>query len=100
MDHARAITVIVPTFRRPALLERAVRSVLAQTHPDLVVAIYDNASGDGTREVCERLAKEDPRVRYHEHRENIGAGANFQYGLERVATPYFAFLSDDDALLP
>src|SRR3546814_15878733 len=40
------------------------------------------------------------RVKYFCHDRNIGALANFQYGLERVTTPFFSFLSDDDVLLP
>lgn len=62
--------------------------------------VYDNASGDETRDVVEALAAEDSRVKYTCHPTNIGAFANFQYGLQHVQTPFFSFLSDDDVLLP
>jgi GT2 family glycosyltransferase len=94
------ITTIIPTYRRPQLLRRAIRSVLAQTYENVIVRVYDNASGDETSAVVAELAAQDPRVRYHCHPENIGSGANFIYGMERVETPYFSFLSDDDVLLP
>ena len=97
---APLITTIIPTYRRPRLLARAIESALAQTFRDLQVCVYDNASGDATAAVVAELARRDPRVRYHCHAENIGAGANFNYGLARVDTPYFSFLSDDDVLLP
>jgi glycosyltransferase involved in cell wall biosynthesis len=97
---APLITTIIPTYRRPRLVRRAILSALQQTYPRLRVCVYDNASGDETGEVVAELARRDPRVRYHRHPENIGGGANFNYGLARVDTPYFSFLSDDDILLP
>lgn len=92
------VTTIIPTFQRAHLLDKAIRSVLDQTMPNLKVAVYDNASNDETGLVCSGF--KDPRVIYHRHSENIGSAPNFQYGLERVDTPYFSFLSDDDILLP
>ncbi len=50
--------------------------------------------------MVDELAKEDSRVQYHCHPENIGSLPNFIYGAERVETPFFSFLSDDDLLLP
>lgn len=94
------ITTIIPTFRRPHLLGRALRSVLSQTYPHFRVCIYDNASGDETAAVVAEVAKGDSRVQYYCHPENIGANRNFLYGQERVETPYYSFLPDDDVLLP
>lgn len=94
------ITTIIPTYRRPILLKRAVRSVLAQTYPDILVCIYDNASGDHTAEVVHDLAQEDERVRYCRNSENIGWLKNFAKGMSEVSTPYFHLLSDDDVILP
>jgi len=94
------ITTIIPTYRRPKLLQRAIKSALNQTYPHFQVCVYDNASGDETASVVAELAKDDPRVKYHCHSENIGAFNNFNYGMEHIDTPYFSFLSDDDILLP
>jgi glycosyltransferase involved in cell wall biosynthesis len=94
------ITTIIPTYRRPRLLRRAIRSVLAQTYPHLQVCIYDNASGDETPSVVDEMARRDSRLKYHCHPENIGPVKNFIYGMERVETPFFSILSDDDVLLP
>ena len=94
------ITTIIPTFRRPTLLKRAIQSVLEQTYPFFQVCIYDNASNDETKELVAKLMAADDRIKYFEHKENIGAFANFCFGLSRVTTEYFSFLSDDDFLLP
>ncbi len=92
------ITTIIPTYRRPKLLKRAIASVLRQTYPHFQICVYDNASRDETEEVVREFC--DARVQYFCHPQNIGSNANFQFGLERVTTPYFSFLSDDDFLLP
>lgn len=94
------ITTIIPTYRRPQLLKRAIHSVLRQTYPHFQVCVYDNASGDETASVVAEIAKCDPRVKYYCHAENIGAFNNFQFGLKRVGTPFFSFLADDDFVLP
>ena len=73
---------------------------MTQTYPAFDLWVYDNASGDETAGVVEEFVRQDARVHYHRHERNIGAIANFSYGLERVTTPFFSILSDDDALLP
>jgi hypothetical protein len=42
----------------------------------------------------------DRRVQYHRHASNIGSLQNMIYGMERVTTPYFNILCDDDLLMP
>jgi len=94
------ITTVIPTFRRPRLVVRAIGSVLAQNYNNCEVHVYDNASGDETTEVISSLARHDSRIRYHTHPRNIGMMENFAYGIDHVETPLFNILSDDDILLP
>lgn len=94
------VTTIVPTFRRPDLLRRALESVALQTFGDYEVFVYDNASGDRTEDVVREFAARDPRIHYFAHPENIGAERNFRYGLEHAETELISFLSDDDFLMP
>ncbi|MDQ6709212.1 MAG: glycosyltransferase [Candidatus Dormibacteraeota bacterium] len=94
------ITTVIPTYRRPRLLARALRSVLAQTYRDFTVIVYDNASGDETAAVVADFAARDPRVQYVAQPRNLGALANFNVALSRINTAYFSLLSDDDVLLP
>jgi glycosyltransferase involved in cell wall biosynthesis len=94
------ITTIIPTYRRPHLLRRAIQSALNQTFTELQVCVYDNASGDDTASIVAEFIHKDQRVKYFCHAENIGAVPNFIYAMQQVNTPYFSFLSDDDVLLP
>lgn len=94
------ITTIIPTYKRPHLLKRALSSALNQTYRQIQVIVYDNASGDETKEVIDEFIKKDPRIKYHCHPHNIGMMGNYQYALKEVQTPYFSLLSDDDVILP
>jgi glycosyltransferase involved in cell wall biosynthesis len=94
------ITTVIPTFRRPQKVERAIRSVLAQSYPNFEVHIYDNASGDATRDVVGAIAAMDHRVKYFCQPENIGFVKNFSCGMQMARTPFVNLLSDDDLLLP
>ncbi|HLB43560.1 MAG TPA: glycosyltransferase family 2 protein [Gammaproteobacteria bacterium] len=92
------ITALIPTYRRPQLLHRAIVSVLRQTYTNLQVFVFDNASGDMTEKVVDVLKKTDDRVFYHCHPVNVGALKNFKFAFQSINTPYFSILSDDDAL--
>lgn len=94
------ITALIPTYHRAALLHRAVRSVLAQTHRNLRVVVCDNASEDATPEVMADLMRQDARVVYFRHQKNHGSVYNFRFARSKVETDWFSILSDDDLLLP
>jgi hypothetical protein len=94
------VTVVIPTRQRARVLPAAMESALSQSYPHLRVLVCDNASEDGTAEVVARFAARDPRVLLHRHPRDIGATANFQWGLDAVASEFFVLLSDDDLLLP
>jgi hypothetical protein len=92
----------VPTYRRPALLRRALRSVTSQAAPafDLSVVVYDNASGDETAAVARAADTIPVPVRYVCAPENIGVIGNFRQAIRDVRTDFFTIISDDDVLLP
>lgn len=94
------VSIGLPTYNRRDQLERAIESVLAQTHRELELTISDNASTDGTEELCRAFAARDPRIRYVRHPENRGPTENFNYVFERLDREYVMVLGDDDWLDP
>ena len=96
------ITMVIPTYQRPELLQRTVLSVLNQTYPHLRVCVYDNDMQTGTKTeqiMCE-LKEQDSRVKYERNEENLHTYGNFNKGVNLVDTPYFSVMSDDDLLVP
>ena len=85
--------------RHPAL-KRAVASARAQDYRSVEILIIDNASEDATKEVCQALADEDPRIRYMRQPRNVGPIRNFETGLENARGHYFMWLADDDWITP
>jgi GT2 family glycosyltransferase len=95
-----AVTTVIPTYRRPDLLRRAIESVLAQSYRGLEVLVVDDASGDSTAEVVAAIAASDSRVRYVCQPRNLGMMPNQASAVEMVRTPFFTILNDDDLLAP
>jgi glycosyltransferase involved in cell wall biosynthesis len=88
------VTTIVPTYRRPESLTRAVRSALDQTVHDHVVVVVDDGAGlpplpDDDRLVAVSLARNTGR-----------AGVVRNVGIALSRSTYLAFLDDDNEWRP
>ena len=96
------VAVLVPTYRRPALLRRTLASITTQRADgfDVEVWVYDNASGDDTERVAREAGTGTIPVRYVQRPYNIGSVRNFIGAIRDVRAAFFAIISDDDVLLP
>ena len=94
------ITTILPTYKRPALLKRAIDSVRSQTWKNIVIVVRDNCSEDTTESCVLDVVNIDSRIKYIKNNTNIGAIDNIKLGLKSVETEFFSILSDDDFLEP
>jgi glycosyltransferase involved in cell wall biosynthesis len=93
------VTTILPTFRRPLFLRRAIKSVLGQKFRGIELLVVDDASGDETGAVVHEFMC-DSRVRYICNPRNLGGNENFASAIQLVKTKYFSLLGDDEILLP
>ncbi len=66
------VSVITPVHNGAKTLERAVRSVMAQTFGNWEMFLVDDCSTDDSRKIASALAAEDSRVRLIEKSENTG----------------------------
>jgi hypothetical protein len=92
-----AIAVIVPTFRRPESLARALASVLAQDARALIaeIAVVDNDPAGSARAAVQQIAERDARIRYI-HCLEPGVSNARNAGLAATAAPLIAWLDDDE----
>lgn len=90
----------LPVRNGETRIAQVVASVLAQDHDNIELVISDNASDDGTEEICRSLARSDRRVSYHRQAENIGLNRNFAAVVQLSTGEYFRWVSDDDWLAP
>jgi glycosyltransferase involved in cell wall biosynthesis len=89
-----AVTCVVPTHDRPELLQRALRSVFAQTWPPASVIVVDD-----TGSALPVVDGFGGRVRYVRSWSRT-AGASRNLGAALAETPLLAFLDDDDTWHP
>jgi glycosyltransferase involved in cell wall biosynthesis len=92
------VNIGVPVYNGQEHIERALESLLNQTHRNLQVLISDNASTDGTREICQRICAGDDRFSYVRQPVNLGPTANFNAVLDLAQGDYFMWLGHDDWL--
>jgi len=90
------VSIGLPTYNGERYLAEAISSLLSQDFTDLELLLADNASTDGTRDICERFAREDDRVRYLPADRNRGASWNFNRMVAEAQGPYFKWAADDD----
>jgi GT2 family glycosyltransferase len=94
------VTIAVPTYNRAATLQRALDSVIAQTHEDLEIVVSDNASSDATPELLADVARRDGRVRVVRQASNRGMVGNLNAVLAEARGDHVMLLADDDWMAP
>jgi len=92
-------SVVVATYNRVPLLERALSSLQRQQWQDWEAIIVDDGSTDGTAELLQRFCTHDPRMRCY-RTVHQGAGAARRYGIARARGQFVTFLDSDDEYLP
>lgn len=93
------VTVVIPTYKRPEHLSRALYSVLNQSHHNLeIIVVDDNDHGDPYRIETEAFMESfiDQRIQYVKHDCNKGGSAARNTGIGLAKGKYITFLDDDD----
>lgn len=94
------VCIGLPVYNGENYVGTALDSLLSQTFDDFTLIISDNASTDGTEEICRDYARRDPRIEYVRQPENLGAAPNFNLLVGRSRSPYFKWAAHDDVLDP
>jgi glycosyltransferase involved in cell wall biosynthesis len=92
------VSVVIPTTRRHDLVQRALRSVFAQTVRDIEVIVVIDGPNPETVAVLGRL--DDPRLRILQNERSLGAGGARNRAAAEAKGDWIAFLDDDDEWLP
>lgn len=91
----KSVTIIIPVYNAEKYLPRCIDSILAQTFTDFELLLINDGSKDKSGEICDAYAAKDSRVRVF-HKENGGASAARNYGLDKATGKYICFIDADD----
>ena len=87
------VSVIIPTYNRADLVQRAIHSVLKQSVTPMEIIVVDDASTDHTDEI---LAQFENKISIIKHSENMGVSTARNTGIKAARGNWMAFLDSDD----
>jgi glycosyltransferase involved in cell wall biosynthesis len=93
-DLPPCLTAVMPVYNEAGTVAEVVRTVLEQ-RPVQQLVIVDDCSKDGTWDVLQPLAKNEPRIKLVRHEVNQGKGAALRTGIAH-ATSDIVIIQDAD----
>ncbi|MBR0487603.1 MAG: glycosyltransferase family 2 protein [Treponema sp.] len=94
------VSVIIPCYNASKYVEKAVRSIMEQTYPNLEILIANDCSTDNTLEILELLSKEDSRIKIINNEQNLKIVKTLNKLIEIATGKYIARMDADDISLP
>ena len=100
MNNHSQVSVIIPTYNRPHLIGRALKSVLNQTYQNFEIVIVDSSPNNETEKVVDSF--NERRIKYIHNKVKTNTSSARNQGVREASqsSKYIAFLDDDDEWLP
>lgn len=93
------ISIIVPCYNIEKYIERAVKSICAQTYENIEIILVDDGSTDRTSFILDNLKEVDNRIRIV-HKKNEGVTKARLTGVEVSTGKWIGFVDGDDYIEP
>ncbi|MFP4098956.1 MAG: glycosyltransferase family 2 protein [Alphaproteobacteria bacterium] len=94
MSKAPTITVIIPVYNSADTIVATLESVLAQNYQDFEILIVDDCSTDYLKSALSTI--ESDKITLIQHKQNKGAAAARNTGIQAARGQYIALLDSDD----
>jgi glycosyltransferase involved in cell wall biosynthesis len=98
-----AFSIIMPTLNRAHCIDRAIDSVLSQTHRRFELIIVDDGSTDGTGQIIEDRYRDEiasGRIVHFPSQTNRGVSAARNRGLDAARNEWIAYVDTDNTIRP
>lgn len=96
MSDTRAVSAVIPLYNGARFIEEALSSIQCQRIPVAEILVIDDGSTDAGPDLA-RAHPAKPRVI---RKENSGPSAARNFGIRHAASPFLAFLDQDDLWRP
>jgi glycosyltransferase involved in cell wall biosynthesis len=96
MSAAPRLTIGLPVYNGENYVAESLDALLGQSFTDFELIISDNASTDGTADICRRYEKQDSRVRYFRQPRNLGIAGNCNFLTGQATGELYKEASHDD----
>jgi glycosyltransferase involved in cell wall biosynthesis len=90
------VSVVMPSYNHEEFIAESIESVLGQDFDDFELIIVDDASTDSSRQIIQKYAAEDSRIRVILHEANCGIAKTMNDGIEAAKGKFIAFTASDD----
>jgi glycosyltransferase involved in cell wall biosynthesis len=90
------VTVVIPTFNRGWVIQKAVDSVLAQDYGNIQLIVVNDGSTDNTGSILSHYGERITVI----NQPNMGVSAARNTGIKNAGGAFVAFLDSDDSWLP
>ena len=94
------VSILIPVFNRKQYITECIQSALNQVFTDFEIVVVDNASDDGTWDICQKFAALDLRVRIFRNEVNIGPVRNWIRCAQEAKGVFSKILFSDDCMEP
>ncbi|MGH7380662.1 MAG: glycosyltransferase family 2 protein [Candidatus Methylomirabilales bacterium] len=94
------VSIGLPVYNSEQHIRQALDSLLVQDYQHFELIISDNASTDGTQQICLEYAARDGRIRYHRNERNMGIAWNLNRVFELSSGEYFKWAGSHDYVAP
>ena len=91
-------TIILAGYQTEPYLQKALDSIANQTFRSFEAICYVEESTDRSLDICEDMAKRDPRFKVATGPKSGGVGATRNYGIDHASGQYLVVLDGDDWL--
>jgi len=93
------VSVVIPVYNTENYLTECIKSVRAQTYPNLEILLINDGSTDGSLNICRWYASQDDRIRVIDQ-PNSGVSMARNAGIEASTGEYITFIDSDDMVAP
>lgn len=93
------VTIGIPTYKRPALLKRALTSIIDQSYTNYEIIISDNDTKEsGVEKIVSEVKDLGIAVTYTKQKNTLAPYDNIFYCLDKANGDFFMWLADDDEI--